>query len=142
MRLLVRTARLDRVRARYDRCLAGYTVQADGSVRVVNFRVCARHHQPVARGRGQGLFTGAPTTGSLKVSFFRAVLRRLPRRRAGSELPLGVGAGAGHQLLLDSGARQAACPPQREAIVARAQALGVDTSSLIWVPHERQDPAH
>ena len=22
------------------------------------------------------------------------------------------------------------------------QALGVDTSSLIWVPHERQDPAH
>ncbi|MCB2035089.1 MAG: lipocalin family protein, partial [Ottowia sp.] len=31
---------------------------------------------------------------------------------------------------------------QRDAIVARAQALGVDTSSLIWVPHERQDPAH
>ncbi|MBW7861988.1 MAG: lipocalin, partial [Rhodocyclaceae bacterium] len=31
---------------------------------------------------------------------------------------------------------------QRDAIVARAQALGVDTSALIWVPQERQDPAH
>jgi apolipoprotein D and lipocalin family protein len=31
---------------------------------------------------------------------------------------------------------------QRDAIVARAQALGVDTSALIWVAHERQDPTH
>lgn len=31
---------------------------------------------------------------------------------------------------------------QRDAIVARAQALGVDTSALIWVPQKRQDPVH
>ena len=33
-------------------------------------------------------------------------------------------------------------PAQRNAIVAQARALGVDTTALIWVTHERQDPAH
>ena len=33
-------------------------------------------------------------------------------------------------------------PAQQNAIVAQARALGVDTAALIWVTHERQDPAH
>ena len=33
-------------------------------------------------------------------------------------------------------------PAQRAAIVARAQALGVDTNALIWVAHTRTDPTH
>ena len=32
-------------------------------------------------------------------------------------------------------------PALREAITARAKALGIDTSALIWVEHGRQDPA-
>ncbi|MDA1588006.1 lipocalin family protein, partial [Bacillus cereus group sp. TH230-1LC] len=33
-------------------------------------------------------------------------------------------------------------PAQRAAIVARAQAVGVDTNALIWVAHTRTDPTH
>ena len=120
---------------------AGYTVQADGSVRVVN-----RGYAP-ATGQwreavGKALFTGAPTTGSLKVSFFGPfyggyhVAALDPNYR----WALVLGPDTSYCWIL---ARDKQLPAaQREAIVARAQALGVDTSSLIWVPHERQDPAH
>ena len=120
---------------------AGYTVQADGSVRVVN-----RGYAP-ATGQwreavGNALFTGIPTTGSLKVSFFGPfyggyhVAALDPNYR----WALVLGPDTSYCWIL---ARDKQLPAaQREAIVARAQALGVDTSSLIWVPHERQDPAH
>lgn len=120
---------------------AGYTVQADGSVRVVN-----RGYAP-ATGQwreavGKAWFTGAPTTGSLKVSFFGPfyggyhVAALDPNYR----WALVLGPDTSYCWIL---ARDKQLPAaQREAIVARAQALGVDTSSLIWVPHERQDPAH
>ena len=119
---------------------AGYTVQADGSVRVVN-----RGYAP-ATGQwreavGKARFTGAPTTGSLKVSFFGPfyggyhVAALDPNYR----WALVLGPDTSYCWIL---ARDKQLPAaQREAIVARAQALGVDTSSLIWVPHERQDPA-
>lgn len=68
---------------------ATYTAQADGQR--------ARGQAAAMPGRGQwreavgkAQFTGAPTTASLKVSFW-AVLQQLPRRRAGSGLPLGPG---------------------------------------------------
>ncbi|MBS0433866.1 MAG: lipocalin family protein [Proteobacteria bacterium] len=120
---------------------AGYTFQADGSVRVVN-----RGYAP-ATGQwreavGKARFTGAPTTGSLKVSFFGPfyggyhVAALDPNYR----WALVLGPDTSYCWIL---ARDKQLPAaQREAIVARAQALGVDTSSLIWVPHERQDPAH
>ncbi len=119
---------------------AGYTVQADGSVRVVN-----RGYAP-ATGQwreavGKARFTGAPTTGSLKVSVFGPfyggyhVAALDPNYR----WALVLGPDTSYCWIL---ARDKQLPAaQREAIVARAQALGVDTSSLIWVPHERQDPA-
>ena len=120
---------------------AGYTVQADGSVRVVN-----RGYAP-ATGQwreavGKARFTGAPTTGSLKVSFFGPfyggyhVAALDPNYR----WALVLGPDTSYCWIL---ARDKQLPAaQRKAIVARARALGVDTSSLIWVPHERQDPAH
>jgi len=48
---------------------ATYTAQADGSVRVVN-RGYASATGQWREAVGKALFTGAPTTGSLKVSFF------------------------------------------------------------------------
>ncbi|PZU37840.1 MAG: lipocalin, partial [Acidovorax sp.] len=48
---------------------ATYTPQADGSVRVVNRGFAAASGQ-WREAVGKALFTGAPTTGSLKVSFF------------------------------------------------------------------------
>lgn len=119
---------------------AVYSLQPDGSVRVVN-----RGFDPSA-GRwreavGKALFTGMPTTGSLKVSFF------------------GPFYGGYHVAALDEAYRWALVvgpdrdycwilardkqldPAQRDAITARAKALGIDTSALIWVEQGRQDPA-
>ncbi|QEA14630.1 lipocalin family protein [Comamonas flocculans] len=120
---------------------ARYAVQPDGSVRVVN-----RGYSPAA-GRwrqsvGKAVFTDGPATGSLKVSFFGPfyggyhVVALDPDYR----WALVLGPDTSYCWIL---ARETRLPAaQREAIVARAQALGVDTSALVWVPHEREDPAH
>ncbi|MDO9273098.1 MAG: lipocalin family protein [Rugosibacter sp.] len=120
---------------------ATYTAQADGSVRVVN-----RGYAP-ATGQwreavGKALFTGAPTTGSLKVSFFGPFYGgyHVAALDPDYRWSLVVGPNTGYAWIL---ARDKQLPAaQRDAIVARAQALGVDTSALIWVTHERQDPTH
>ncbi|MCD6664249.1 MAG: lipocalin family protein [Comamonas sp.] len=120
---------------------ATYTMQTDGSVRVVN-----RGYVP-ATGQwreavGKALFTGAPTTGSLKVSFFGPFYGgyHVVALDSGYRWALVLGPDTGYAWIL---ARERQLPSdQRDAIVARAQALGVDTSALIWVPQERQDPAH
>ena len=120
---------------------AGYTAQADGSVRVVN-----RGYAP-ATGQwreavGKALFTGAPTIGSLKVSFFGPFYGgyHVAALDPDYRWALVLGPDTSYCWIL---ARDKQLPAaQREAIVARAQALGVDTPSLIWVSHERQDPAH
>ena len=120
---------------------ATYTAQADGSVRVVN-----RGYAP-ATGQwreavGKALFTGAPTTGSLKVSFFGPFYGgyHVAALDPDYRWALVLGPDTSYAWIL---ARDKQLPAaQRDAIVARAQALGVDTSSLIWVPHERQGPAH
>jgi apolipoprotein D and lipocalin family protein len=120
---------------------ATYTAQADGSVRVVN-----RGYAP-ATGQwreavGKALFTGAPTTGSLKVSFFGPFYGgyHVAALDPDYRWSLVVGPDTGYAWIL---ARDKQLPAaQRDAIVMRAQALGVDTSALIWVTHERQDPAH
>ena len=120
---------------------ATYTAQADGSVRVVN-RGYAPATSQWREAVGKALFTGAPTAGSLKVSFFGPfyggyhVAALDPDYRWA--LVLGPDTNYCWSLARDKQLPAA----QRDAIVARAQALGVDTSSLIWVPHERQDPAH
>lgn len=120
---------------------ATYTLQADGSVRVLN-----RGYMP-ATGQwreavGRALFTGAPTTGSLKVSFFGPFYGgyHVAALDPDYRWALVLGPDTSYCWIL---ARDKQLPAaQREAIVARAQALGVDTPSLIWVSHERQDPAH
>lgn len=120
---------------------ATYTLQTDGSVRVVN-----RGHVP-ATGQwreavGKALFTGAPTTGSLKVSFFGPFYGGYHVVALDSDYrwALVLGPDTGYAWIL---ARDRQLPAaQRDAIVARAQALGVDTSALTWVTQERQDPAH
>ncbi len=120
---------------------ASYTVQSNGSVHVVN-----RGFAP-ATGQwretvGKALFTGAPTIGSLKVSFFGPFYGgyHVAALDPDYRWALVLGPDTSYCWIL---ARDKQLPAaQREAIVARAQALGVDTPSLIWVSHERQDPAH
>ena len=120
---------------------ATYTAQADGSVRVVN-RGYASATGQWREAVGKALFTGAPTTGSLKVSFFGPFYGgyHVAALDPDYRWALVLGPDTSYCWIL---ARDKQLPAaQRDAIVARAQALGVDTSALIWVPHERQDPAH
>ena len=120
---------------------AGYTAQADGSVRVVN-----RGYVP-ATGQwreavGKALFTGAATIGSLKVSFFGPFYGgyHVAALDPDYRWALVVGPDTGYAWILARDKHIA--PAQQNAIVAQARALGVDTAALIWVTHERQDPAH
>lgn len=120
---------------------ATYTPQADGSVRVVN-----RGFVP-AKGEwreavGRALFVGSPTTGSLKVSFFWPFYGgyHVAALDPDYRWSLVIGPDTGYAWILARDKRLDAA--QRDAIVARAQALGVDTSALIWVSQERQDPIH
>lgn len=117
---------------------AVYSIQPDGSVRVVN-----RGFDPSA-GRwreavGKALFSGMPTTGSLKVSFFGPFY-------GGYHV---VALDAAYRWALVMGPDRSYCwilardkqldPVQREVITTQAKALGIDTTALIWVAHERQD---
>lgn len=120
---------------------ATYTVQADGSVRVVN-----RGYAPATgtwrEAVGKALFIGAHTTGSLKVSFFGPFYGgyHVAALDPDYRWALVLGPNTGYAWIL---ARDKQLPPaQRDAIVARARELGVDTSALLWVTHERQDPTH
>lgn len=119
---------------------ATYTAQPDGSVRVLN-----RGFAPAAglwrEAVGKAWFTGAPTTGSLKVSFFGPFYGgyHVAALDPGYRWALVLGPDTGHCWILARDKQLDAA--QRAAIVARAQALGIDTSALIWVSHTRQDPA-
>lgn len=119
---------------------AVYSLQPDGSVRVVN-----RGFDPSA-GRwreavGKALFTGQPTTGSLKVSFFGPLYGgyHVAALDEAYRWALVVGPDRDYCWIL---ARDKQLDPAlRDAITARAKALGLDTSALIWVEQGRQDPA-
>ena len=119
---------------------AVYTVQPDGSVRVVNrgYRSASGQWREAV---GKALFTGAPTTASLKVSFFGPFYGgyHVAALDPDYRWALVIGPNTGYAWIL---ARDKQLPAaQRNTIVARAQALGIDTGALIWVSHERQDPA-
>ena len=105
---------------------ATYTAQADGSVRVVN-RGYASATGQWREAVGKALFTGAPTTGSLKVSFFGPFYGgyQVAALDPDYRWALVLGPEPNYCWIL---ARDKQLPAaQRDAIVARAQALGVDT---------------
>src|SRR5690606_1790164 len=108
------------------------SAQPDGSVRVVN-----RGYQPDKQrwkeAVGKGLFTGEPTTGSLKVSFFGPFYGgyHVAALDPDYQWALVVGNDTDYCWIL---AREKKLDQaQLDAIVAKAKALGVDTEALIWV---------
>ena len=134
-------ARLDHV---FERGMtdvsATYQPQADGSLRVINRGFDA------AKGEwreaiGKALFSAAPTTASLKVSFFGPFYGgyHVAALDADYRWALVVGPDRSYCWILSREKQLNAA--QREAIIARANELGIDTSALIWVTHDRQDPA-
>jgi len=118
---------------------ATYTPQPDGSVQVRNRGFSAEKNQ-WREAIGKARFTGAPTTGSLKVSFFGPFYGgyHVVALDADYRWALVVGADLDSSWIL---AREKTLDADtRAAIVARAKALGVATDAYIWVRHDRTDP--
>jgi apolipoprotein D and lipocalin family protein len=135
-------ARLDH---RFERGMsdvsASYSPQPDGSVRVLNrgFDTSSGQWREAV---GKARFTGAPSTGSLKVSFFGPFYGgyHVAALDADYRWALVVGPDRSYCWILARDKQLDAA--QRQAITARAAALGIDTAALIWVSHQRQDPAN
>ncbi len=119
---------------------ATYTPQPDGTVRVVNrgFDTASGRWREVT---GKAKFTGSPSVASLKVSFFGPFYGgyHVAALDPDYRWALVLGPNTGYCWIL---ARDKHMDPNElKRIVARAQALGVDTTSLVWVTHERADSA-
>ena len=123
---------LSDVSARYQR-------QSDGTVQVINRGFDASRAQ-WKDAVGRALFIGDANTASLKVSFFGPFYGgyHVAALDADYQWALVVGPDRSYFWIL-SRTKQLA-PAVREQLIARAQALGIDTQSLIWVSHDRTDP--
>lgn len=120
---------------------ATYLPQSDGSVQVINRGLRGPSGQ-WKEAIGKALFTGPSDKASLKVSFFGPfyggyhVVALDPNYR----WALVVGENRSYAWIL---AREKSLPRESlDAIVQRAQALGIDTQAFIWVAHTNTDPAH
>jgi Bacterial lipocalin len=117
---------------------ARYTLQADGSVAVINRGYNAKD-KVWKEATGQALFTGAPSVGSLKVSFFGPfyggyhVIALDPAYR----WAMVIGPDRDYLWILS---RDKTVPTEvRERLLRQAQAIGVATGKLIWVSQTRAD---
>lgn len=130
-------ARLDH---RFERGLvavtATYSVRDDGSLRVIN-----RGFDPSAckwrEAEGRAKFTGAPTTGQLKVSFFGPfyggyTIFDLDHR----EYRWAAVSGPDRDYLWILARTPTLEPAVRERLVDEARGLGFATERLIWVSQE------
>ena len=118
---------------------ANYRLQADGSVEVINRGYNAEKGE-WKEAKGRAVFTGEPTRGSLKVSFFGPFYGgyHVAALDANYQWALVVGPDRSYFWILS---RTRQLPPAlREQLIARADALGIDTEALIWVTHNRTDP--
>ena len=133
-------ARLDH---RFERGMtdvsATYSAQADGSVRVLNrgFDVAAGQWREAV---GRALFIAESSTGSLKVSFFGPFYGGYHVAALGPDYRWALVLGPDFSYCWILSRDKVLEPAQREAITARAKALGVATADLIWVSQARQDP--
>lgn len=118
---------------------ATYQRQTDGSVRVLN-RGFDTGKNDWRQAQGKAKFTGDANTASLKVSFFGPFYGgyHVAALDANYEWALVVGPDRSYCWILSRGKQLA--PAVRDQLIARAQALGIDTQALIWVTHERTDP--
>lgn len=118
---------------------ATYQRQQDGSVRVLN-RGFDTGKNDWRQAEGKAKFTGDTHTASLKVSFFGPFYGgyHVAALDADYQWALVVGPDRSYCWILSR--TQQLLPGVREQLVARANALGINTQALIWVTHERTDP--
>nr|WP_315429324.1 lipocalin family protein [uncultured Albidiferax sp.] len=117
---------------------ATYTLQADGSVQVLN-RGYNNEKKEWKQAEGRALFTGSPQVASLKVSFFGPfyggyhVVQLDPDYR----WALVVGADRSYAWIL---ARDKQLPASvRAQLLAKAKEIGIAVDQLVWVDQSRSD---
>ncbi len=118
---------------------ATYQRQGDGSVRVLN-RGFDTGKNDWRQAEGKAKFIGDANTASLKVSFFGPFYGgyHVAALDADYQWALVLGPDRSYCWILS---RTKQLPPGvREQLIARANALGIDTQALIWVTHQRTDP--
>jgi apolipoprotein D and lipocalin family protein len=134
-------ARLDH---RFERGMsdvsATYTPQSDGSVRVVN-RGYVESSNSWKEALGRALFIGAPTTGSLKVSFFGPFYGGYHVAALDQDYRWALVVGPDVSYCWILARDKQLTPAQRATILSKAQAIGVNIDALIWVSQARQDPS-
>ena len=133
-------ARLDHVFERgMSDVTATYTPQGDGSVRVLNRGFVTDSGKWRDR-VGKARFTGAPNVGSLKVSFFGPFYGGYHVAALDSDYRWALVVGPTRSYCWVLARDKVLAPATKQAIVARAQALGIDTAALIWVSQEQTQP--
>jgi apolipoprotein D and lipocalin family protein len=118
---------------------ARYRIQADGSVQVINrgFDVQKNAWKEAV---GRALFTGDPTTASLKVSFFGPFYggyHVVALDQQAYQWSMVVGPDRDYVWILARDKQLS--PAVREPLLAQAKALGIAVDKLIWVAQTRQD---
>lgn len=118
---------------------ATYTLQDDGSVRVIN-RGFDTQRGTWKEAVGRALFIGDPQTASLKVSFFGPFYggyHVIALDHDHYRWALVAGPGRDYLWIL---AREKTLPEAiRQQLVSAARRLGFATEQLIWVEHTRDD---
>lgn len=115
---------------------ATYTPQSDGSVQVLNRGYSAEKGQ-WKEAIGKAWFTGAPTTGSLKVSFFGPFYGGYHVVSLDNDYRWALVVGADLDYAWILAREKTLATDTKTALLSRAKALGIDTEALIWVSHDQ-----
>ena len=135
-------ARLDhRFEQGLEKVTANYSPMDDGGIQVIN-RGYNPDREMWQQSVGKAYFTGDPRRAALKVSFFGPFYGGYHVAALDPDYRWALVIGPNTEYAWILARDKQLEPAQRAAIVARAQALGVDTNALIWVAHTRTDPTH
>jgi apolipoprotein D and lipocalin family protein len=115
---------------------ARYTVQADGSVQVVNRGFDTRKNE-WNEAVGKALFTGDTDRGSLKVSFFGPFYGGYHVVALDPAYRWSMVVGPDRDYLWILARDKQLDPALKETLLSQAQAFRLPTAQLIWVTHTR-----
>ncbi len=133
-------ARLDHSFERnLDNVSAEYSMRPDGNVQVVNsgYKTDSGERKEAI---GVAKFIGSPEVASLKVSFFGPFYGGYHVVELDEDYRWALVIGPSRKYLWILARDRQLPTAVREQLVRRASELGVDTSELIWVEHDRTDP--
>lgn len=121
---------------------AHYTLQDDGTVRVINrgFDPAKGSQGDWRSAQGRARFTGDPSVASLKVSFFGPFYGGYHVAALDPDYRWALVVGPDRSYAWILARDKTLGRDTRDDILRRAKALGLDTDAFIWVSQEREQP--